>query len=154
MAIVDLVLETADAALVGLLCERESDCRSLPAAFDGRVVDQAPPRTEYERWLRERVVCGFCREDYEEREPLWVTINLPGRFAGRKICASCISAVGFTGCEWFVHSRTFASHVINVFGVDVPPEDWEYLSPSWRDVALAFEKGPKTYAPRFRTPAY
>jgi hypothetical protein len=148
--VADHVLETADAALSGLIREQEVEKRALPAPFDERVLDQEPPRSDHERWLRERAVCSFCREDYKPTEPLWVRVQVPGRFAGRIICATCISAIGFTGCEWYVHSRAFASHVINVFGTHTPPDDWEYLPPGWRDVADALEHGPEVYVPRLR----
>ena len=77
-------------------------------------------------------------------------IAFPPTRAGKVICASCISSVGFTGCEYFVHSRSFASYVVNVFGTDQPPDDWEYDPPGWRDVARAFAEGPQTYVPRLR----
>jgi hypothetical protein len=145
--VADHVLEAADAALDRLAREQAELPRSLPHPFDERVLEDEPPRTDHERWLRERVVCNFCREDYKRSEPLWVRVNLPGRFAGRIICATCISEIGFTGCEWYVHSAKFASHVINVFGRDTPPEDWEYCAPGWQQVAEALERGPEIYTP-------
>lgn len=145
--VADHVLETADAALDRLAREQTGAQRTLPQPFDERVLGREPPRTEHEHWLHERVVCNFCREDYRRREPLWVRINLPGRFAGRIICAKCVSEVGFTGCEWSVHSANFASHVINIFGRDIPPEEWEHRAPGWRQVADALENGPEVYTP-------
>lgn len=145
--VADHVLETADAALDRLARVQAETTRALPGPFDDRVVDDEPPRNNHERWLRERVVCSFCREDHKHDEPLWVRINIPGRFTGRIICATCISDIGFTGCEWYGHSAKFASHVINVFGRDTPPEDWDYRAPGWRQVAEALERGPEAYVP-------
>lgn len=142
----DHVLNTAEATLQQLERRRPARTRPLPSALDDRVIAQDEPRSDYERWLRTRVVCSFCREDYKPDE-LFARINLPGSQLGKIICASCISEIGFTGCEWFIQSRTFASHVINIFGTDEPPEDWDYLKPRWREVAAALEEGPEIWVP-------
>jgi len=142
------VIETADSALAWLATRRNYP--SLPAAFDERVREEKEPRTDHERWLRQAVVCNYCRQDYHPREPLFARISLHCSHTGQVICANCISDIGFTGCEWYEHSRTFASHVVNVFGVNEPPEYWEYLPPDWREVANAFERDHEVWTPTRR----
>lgn len=139
------VLDMAEAALDGYVRE-QVDAYGISAPFS-ELVDEEPPLTEYERWLSERVVCDFCPEDYKPSEPLWVRVNFPGRYTGKIICASCISAIGFTGCEWFIPSANFASYVVNVFGQSTPPDDWKYAPPGFREVAEAFKHGPQVYVP-------
>lgn len=146
----DSVLNAADAALSAYWRELSKESRRLPPPLDESVVGRAWPRSDHERWLRERVVCSFCREDYKRSEPLWVRIGIACSHAGQIICADCISDIGFTACEWYLHSKSFASYVVNVFGTDEPPEDWEYLTPGWRQIADALRCGPEVYVPVLR----
>jgi hypothetical protein len=143
------LIQTADAALVGLE-RRQANRVPLPLPFGERVSDRPPPRTDFERWLQERVLCTFCRRDFKEEQPDWRRISFPESHRGQIICAYCISDCGFTGCELYCESASYCSHVVNVFGLDEPPEDWQYLVPGWVQVADAFAHGPETYIPIIR----
>lgn len=119
----------------------------LPEPVDERLLAREP-RTEHERWVQQRVVCDFCRDDYKPNEPLWVKVGIPCSYVGKIICAACVGEIGFTGCHWHQSSRTFGSYIVSIFGRDEPPDDWGYERPSWPDVLAALRYGSDAYATR------